>query len=153
MKKLFFTLALLGSLSGFAAQLEPNAVRINLKDATKITLAFANEPEITFNTSGLTITTLSQDPYIFEFDDIDYVDFEHLTAVDQIETNNLLFKATPQAIIIENAPDESTLAVYSLDGRTMLTTTFSGSYSIERNRLPKGIYIFKINKLTFKVSI
>ncbi len=153
MKKLFLTLALLGSMCGFAAAEEPDAVRIKPVAGDEVVILFTANPEVTYTATGVTVSS-TQDPVSFDFDDIEFIDFVRSSSVQEVAGTSVSMRVTPQALIIENAEPGSSLAVFALDGRSLLNTSIPDtSYSIDRSRLAKGVYIVRINKTTFKISL
>lgn len=150
MKKLLFMLAALGSISGFAQ--EKDALRVKPVVGEAVTFLFETKPEVSFVPTGLRITGSSTDPVAFNFDEIEFMDFVSISGTADVELSDITLRVTPQAFIIDSAPQGSSLSVYSLDGRAVLNATFSDNYTIDRSRLAGGVYIIRINKSTFKVS-
>lgn len=153
MKKFFLMLTLLGSMCGFASAEEPDAVRIKPVTGDDVVILFTANPEVTYTATGVKVSS-TQDPVSFDFDDIEFIDFVKSTSVQEVAGTPISMRVTPQALIIENVESGSSLAVYALDGRAILNTLIPDtSYSIDRSRLAKGVYIVKINKTTFKISL
>ena len=52
-----------------------------------------------------------------------------------------------------NLPHDSRVSVVTLDGRTIVSTTASDTFTLDRSSLTHGIYIVKINNFTTKISL
>lgn len=153
MKKLLLLLALLpASVFGFAAG--KNALRVQPVVGEAVTFMFDAEPEVNFTSTGVSITATGAQPVSFAFDDIESLDFPEINAVQQIDsTQGIKVSCIADAIVISNAPEQSTLEVYSIDGRKIISTVFSGDFSISRDSFAKGINIIKVNNSAFKILI
>ena len=62
-------------------------------------------------------------------------------------------RVTESALVIENAEEGSNLTIFSIDGKLLLNATIADTFSIDRSRFQKGVYIVKINKTTFKLVL
>lgn len=153
MRKITFLLALMVSLCGFAAEVEPDAVRVTPATGDPVVFLFTSNPEVTYTDTGATISTKGQNPVTFDFEDIQFIDFVKYGAVDDVVATTVTLRVTSEALLIDNAKDGDVLAIYSLDGRCVLNTTIPETYSVSRSQLGKGVYIVTINKTAFKIIL
>lgn len=153
MKKFILLLTLLGSICGFAAAEEPDAVRVKPTTGDPVVFVFSANPEITYTATGATISATGQDPVTFDFDDIEFIDFVKYGSVKEVAGTQVSLRVAQDAILIEGAESGSLLSIFTLDGRCVLNTTIPESYSVSRSLLNKGAYIIRINKTTFKILL
>ena len=153
MRKITFLLAILVSICGFAAEVEPDAVRVTPTNGDPVVFLFTSNPEVTYTDTGATIATKGQDPVTFDFDDIQFIDFVKNDAVDDVVAPAVTLRVTQDALLISNAEAGSVLSIYSLDGRCVLNTTIPESFSVSRSELNKGVYIVTINKTAFNIIL
>lgn len=151
MRKFLLLLTMLGSLCCFAA--EKDALRVVLKTGSPMLFKFESKPEVTFTPEGFDVVCPNEEGVVFQFDEVDYLDFAETVGIVQLPVSELLFWVGQTSITVENAGSESRLDVWTLDGKSVLSATFNDTYTIERPRLGKGVFIFKINNSTFKASL
>lgn len=142
---------MLGSLCCFAA--EKDALRVVLKTGSPMLFKFESKPEVIFTPEGFGVFCPNEEGVVFQFDEVDYLDFAETVGIAQLPVSELLFRVGQTSITVENAGPESRLDVWTLDGKSVLSATFNDTYTIERPRLGKGVFIFKINNSTFKASL
>lgn len=153
MKKLLLILTMLVSVCGFATAAEPDAVRVKPVGGDAILLQFTANPQVAYTTTGVTITATGQDAVTLDFDEIEFIDFVDLGSVSEVEANTVTVRVTESALVIENAEEGSNLTIFSIDGKLLLNATIADTFSIDRSRFQKGVYIVKINKTTFKLVL
>ena len=153
MKKLFLFAALLfAALAATAAK--PSMLKVNLVAGDPVTFLFDTKPEISFLGNQLRVTSLEHlAPVTFDFDNIQFLDFPEYDSVGEIPSSEITVATTPQAIVIGNLPEGSVVDVFSINGTNVFHSEASESCSIDRSRLGKGIFIVKINRTSFKISI
>lgn len=136
MKKVLLTttMALAGAAALHAADYDYPYLTLQTADGTKqsvavgsLTLTFAN---------GQLVATNDEGSYNFSL----------------VDLTKMYFTENTSAIVTmhETLPTESTVEVYAIGGRLV------GRYSSEseaRQRLDKGIYIFKCNNRTYKTTV
>lgn len=142
---------MLGSFYGFAAQ--KDALRVVLKSGSPMLFKFESKPEVNFTHEGFDVVCTNEEGVVFQFDEVDYLDFAETVGIAQLSAAELLFRVGKASIVIENAGEDSRLDVWTIDGKSVMSATFHDTYTIERTRLGKGVFIFKINNSTFKASL
>ncbi|MGM9841365.1 MAG: T9SS type A sorting domain-containing protein [Candidatus Limisoma sp.] len=140
-------------LFGVARAAEPNALQVTLKSGEPAIFLFEDSPEISFQAESLQITTLGNEPTTYEIDAVESIDFVDYGGTTSLNRSTILVATTPGQIVFRNLPAGSRVCVVALDGRTIVDTTASDSFSLDRSSLSHGVYIVKINDFTTKISI
>lgn len=153
MRKIIFLLTLMVGICAFATAEEPDAVRVKPASGDAVVFLFTANPEVTYTATGATITATGQAPVTFDFDNIEFIDFVKYGSVEDVAADAVTVRVTADALAIDNAEAGSLLAIYSLDGRCVLSTTIPESYSVSRSLFNRGAYIVRINKTAFKILL
>ncbi|MDD5871528.1 MAG: T9SS type A sorting domain-containing protein [Bacteroidales bacterium] len=140
-------------LFGVARAAEPNALQVTLKSGEPAIFLFEDSPEISFLAESLQIKTLGAEPATYEIDAVESIDFVDYGSATSLNRSTILVATTPGQIVFRNLPRGSRVCVVALDGRTIVNTTASDSFTLDRGSLSHGIYIVKINNFTTKISI
>ena len=56
-------------------------------------------------------------------------------------------------ITFGNLPVGSKVALYDLQGRCLVSAGAEGSYRMELPNLEKGVYIVKVNRMSYKITV
>ena len=140
-------------LFGIARAAEPNALQVTLKSGEPAIFLFENNPEITFIAESLKISTLGNEPTTYEIDAVESIDFVTYGSVSTPKQSTIVVASTTGHIVFGNLPHDSRVSVVTLDGRTIVSTTTSDTFTLDRSILTHDIYIVKINNFTTKISI
>lgn len=151
MKKLLLLMALSGSVMLPARA--HDSLRITPVGGEPVVIHFDHSPEISFTATGLRLTSTATDPVTFDFDEIDSMDFTSISKVESVGADEISLRLTPQALIVENAPEDSNISIFAIDGKQVLVSSFNSSCSVSRTLIPQGIYIIRINNSTFKITL
>lgn len=152
MKKLILLVALLASFVGYAADV--TALRVTPTSGEPVTFLLDEKPEINFNGEKLTVTTTGKtDGVTFEMDQIDNIDFTTVTALEKIEQPGIAVRYEAGSVTFSNIPEKSPVSVFTVDGRAVVQTTASDSFTIGVCDLEKGIYVVRIGRFTTKISL
>ena len=149
-------LMMLGALVVCAASyaVEPTAVRVTTVGGEQMQFLFSDAPEVQFAGDKLQVTSLAAaDPVTFDFDQVESIDFPTESAVTTLRKSDVTVRLTQAALEISNLPARSAVDVYSLDGRRVFHSDCEGECSVERRLLQKGLYVVKINKNSFKITL
>lgn len=151
MKHLLTTLALflVGSIAAFGSY---NFLRITTVDGDVYYFSFEKEPEISIQSDGLKVTMADSEPTSFSFENFSHFDFtdEDPTAVEG-PTLNMGWNAG--TLTLSDLAPGTIVSVYTLDGKEVLQQHVSGTFTLPRNSLPKGIYILKAGNFSVKIII
>lgn len=150
MKKIFLAIAAL--IFGLTAMAAPSHVRVNLASGDNIVLSFDSKPEIAILADGIKVTSTETDAVTYEFDDVDYIDFADLSAIEKVNDNPIRIVNLPQSIEFSNVPDGSVVKLFSLDGKLLYTGQASGTAVIAKGDYPRGVYVVVVGASSFKVS-
>ena len=142
MKKLVLILALLFSFVGAFAE---GSLNIRTKSGDVVSIKYAEQPEIKFNGTKMTITTATSDqPVVIELSDIDGIEPQKNSGIGAVADNLLT--------IMSDAAGVHFSGVAGVDGRVWVNTVVKdGEYHLYAADFAKGIYIVKINQFTTKV--
>lgn len=56
-------------------------------------------------------------------------------------------------ITFSNLPSGSSVALYDLQGRCLVSAGAEGTYRMELPSLAKGVYIVKVNRMSYKITV
>lgn len=137
------------SLAADAAEI---ALRINQTDGKTVVFAFATNPEISFDGSGLVVEVPGESPASFAFDDVESFDFTDYspTSAAAPATGISWNGAT---LTINGLGEDTTVMLYDISGRLIVKKNASGSFSLERSSLNHGIYILRAGDFTVKFTL
>ena len=148
---LFTTTVLWVTLSAFAT--EQNVVAIYQTDGQKALFAFADQPEVTYTTTDLVLTTTKttvQYP-ISQLKKIQFEMAEMPEGIDELEEDKR-FSFRDGSIVIEGGEPNSLVNIYSVSGA--LTAQYrldgNGDAVIPTQGLSGTAYIFANGSITFK---
>ena len=156
LKKLNLTLLILIVSSSVMAETVQKLV-ISKNDQTEVSFLMSEEPVVKFNESNnsrMEISTTSSKIELNTFD----LNKMTLVNIDNTKIDNLLnpsetsFTWQGDALLIDVAKDTSSIAVYGIDGKEILSKTLSaGRHALSLSSLPKGACVIKINGKTIKI--
>ena len=148
---LFTTTVLWVTLSAFAT--EQNVVAIYQTDGQKALFAFADQPEVTYTTTDLVLTTTKttvQYP-ISQLKKIQFETAEMPEGIDELEEDKR-FSFRDGSIVIEGGVPNSLVTIYTVSGA--LTAQYrldgNGNAVISTQGLRGNTYIFANGSITFK---
>ena len=148
---LFTTTVLWVTLSAFAT--EQNVVAIYQTDGQKALFAFADQPEVTYTTTDLVLTTTKttvQYP-ISQLKKIQFETAEMPEGIDELEEDKR-FSFRDGSIVIEGGVPNSLVTIYTVSGA--LTAQYrldgNGNAVISTQELRGNTYIFANGSITFK---
>ena len=125
------------------------------KNGEKIaTYALTNKPKIVFAQSEITITSNNIDikhQNLSDFSKFTYEDNTEDGIFNLLTEDKYLFDG--ESLQFPSLKANSVINVYSLNGTCVInkTTQQSGTYAIPISHLQSGVYIIKVNGLTFKI--
>ena len=130
-------------------------VTVSFHSAADQVLTVSEAGKLYFSDNYLYINEGSGIPYSFLLSAISKVTFEEGTGVENIETADVSIYPNPTAGIIHvhnHHAENSVYSLYSYDGRLLQSGTFNNDEPIDISRYAKGLYLLKIDSLTFKIS-
>lgn len=127
---------------------ELTSVRVTFASGNVATYDFSGKPELLFTDGKLTVKSGATELLSpCELDGVSMIDFvSGPVGINTPEAEALLnFRFSGDAVVISNIPSDSQLAVYTLDGKTVLSAKASGEYTISSSDLAAGVYIVRVN--------
>lgn len=120
-----------------AACFAQNTLNVHQKDGTVVKYGFSEKPTVTYTDTGIHLTTTKVE-VDYPFANLDMFTFsDEASAIDVLKT--------------EMANDD--VRIYNTNGVLLKTVKQSdGAVSFSTSELPKGIYIIKNGKTTYKIT-
>lgn len=155
MKQLRLFLIIL-SLGCMTASLQAQTVvTISFHTAADQTLTVSESGKLYFSDQYLYVNEGSGIPYSFLLSAISKITFADGTGVEDIVTDQVHIYPNPAHDYIRICNLQETSSIYSLysyDGRLLQSGTCQNDESISLSRYAKGLYLLKVDGLTFKIS-
>ena len=152
MKKLLVLLLLFFSIMAMAEEVKTKLI-IWSKTGDRVAYALAEEPKLTFAETDLVITTESVE-VSYSLDDVKRLTYEagDCTAIRDIETDKVSFRVNGESLVFPSLKPNSTVSLYLLNGTSLFRKTVqtAGEYSFQISNLNAGVYIVKVNGITYK---
>ena len=130
-----------------------NCLEVVLTSGPSATFLFEASPEITFVDSKLQITTADEASVAYDLDDVVDIQFKTLDSALAADLQSLTITATGDGILVGNLPEDSSVAVYDLNGRALIQTVASDTFAVSRQDLGRGVYVLKINNFVTKITL
>lgn len=141
------------ALSAMASEPLTNLI-VWAKDGTKVAYALVEKPKISFTTTDLIVT--SNDVKVsYALENLERFTYEKntVTGITDLGTDKTVFKFDGEALLFPSLKAFSTVSIYSTNGEQILekTVTQDGEYSFSISNLHTGVYMVKVNGLTYKI--
>ena len=153
MKKLLTVLFLFIGLSVMADEIK-NYLVVWAKDGSKTAYALIDKPKVTFTENELIIFSKGVDVN-FPLDDMDRFTYEvsDITAIRDLKTDEVKFKMDGESLLFPALRANSSVSIYTLDGHQIFKKEIqiAGEYSFPLSNLNAGVYLVKLNGLTYKI--
>ena len=151
--RLFLIILSLGFMS--ASLQAQTVVTISFHTAADQILTVSESGKLYFSDQYLYVNEGSGIPYSFLLSAISKITFAEGSGVEDIVTDQIHIYPNPanDYIRIHNFQGPlSTYSLYSYDGRLLLSGTCQNDEPISLSRYAKGLYLLKVDGLTFKIS-
>ena len=156
MKKIliiFINLVIIGNLTLKADEPKTNLV-VWAKDGTQVAYALAKEPELTFTETDLIISTYDVEVN-YSLENVDRITYESSETVSimNLQTGKSSFRLDSESLLFPALSVNSTVSLYSINGTLVFNKTIqtAGEYSFPLSGLNSGVYLVKVNGLTYKI--
>lgn len=153
MKKLtLFSLLLFCSCLGMVAQ---NTLRVVLKSGSVVSYTFSEKPALTFHDVTLVVST-ETNSVEYPFADVEKMDFMADINEGALGLQSLAkaeISLTPGTVTLSGVKPQSKVVVYDLNGKAVQTHSAdaSGNLVFSTASLPKGAYVVKTDKVSYKI--
>ncbi len=152
MRKLLLILAMAVAVVASAAD-APTAVRVQPTSGDAVTFLFETSPELQMHAKRFTVTSTAHPAGVtFEFDAVESIDFVATSSVENTEMPGIIMTMDNGTLNFSNVPENSPVSVYTTDGRMVVNTSASDTFSLSLNDMAQGIYIVRVAGFVTKVS-
>lgn len=151
-KKTILSLLLITFMTICSAQVN---VEIQLINSGTQSFSISEAGKIYFDNGYLMVDDGNYVPFSFSISDIQKVLFSGTTSVETIENDNIRIYPNPATTFLRISSDsinDSQYQIYSIDGRLLMSGVCRQEETINISKLPKGLYLIKVDGKTFKIS-
>lgn len=126
------------------------------KDGSKVAYSLGENPKITFTETEIEIE--NSDVLVFyPLENLLRFTYEkdESSSVKDISSDHIYFKYNKESLQFFGLKEYSTISICTLNGMLIHKTRISksGDYSYPLSHLNSGVYIIKINELSYKISV
>lgn len=151
-KKTIFSLLFLSGIILCSAQVN---VEVQLISSGTQSFSVSETGKIYFDNGFLMVDDGDNIPFSFPLSDIRKILFSGATSVETIESDHIRIYPNPATTFLRISSDlnsDSRYQIFSIDGRLLMSGACKQEETINISRLPKGLYLIKVDGKTFKIS-
>ena len=151
-KKTILSLLFLTGMLLCSAQVN---VKIELIGSGTQSFSVSEAGKIYFDNGYLMVDDGNSVPFSFLLSDIQKVLFSGGTSVETIESDHIRIYPNPATTFLRISSDsnkDSYYQIFSIDGKLLVSGVCRQEETINISRLPKGMYLIKVDGKTFKIS-
>lgn len=151
-KKTIFSLLFLSGIILCSAQVN---VEVQLISSGTQSFSVSETGKIYFDNGFLMVDDGDNIPFSFPLSDIRKILFSGATSVETIESDHIRIYPNPATSFLRISSDlnsDSRYQIFSIDGRLLMSGVCKQEETINISRLPKGLYLIKVDGKTFKIS-
>ena len=153
MKKVYATLI----LAVFALPLwssDYNTVVVSLRDGTEVTIKMSKQLTLQFDDTNLNAKSETIDINIpkDKITNFTHTYMQDTNGIDTPEVNDVI-SFENNGVRIDNLPANSIITLYTLTGQLVREVLAEGECFLAFQDFKKGIYILKINSISYKINI
>lgn len=130
-------------------------VEVQLISSGTQSFSVSEAGKIYFDNGYLMVDDGNDAPFSFPLSDIRKVLFSGTTSVETIENDHIRMYPNPATTFLRISSDrnsDSRYQIFSIDGRLLMSGVCKQEETINISRLPKGLYLIKVDGKTFKIS-
>ena len=130
-------------------------VEVQLISSGTQSFSVSEAGKIYFDNGYLMVDDGNDSPFSFPLSDIRKVLFSGTTSVETIESDHIRIYPNPATTFLRISSDrnsDSRYQIFSIDGRLLMSGVCKQEETINISRLPKGLYLIKVDGKTFKIS-
>ena len=125
------------------------------KNGSIVAFALCDNPKLTFTETDIQITGRNID-VTYALDNMALITYEaedYVTPIKDIETEDVSFNLTGESLLFPALKANSKVSIYSLNGTLIFKKSVQadGEYSFPLSNLDIGVYIIKVNGITYKI--
>lgn len=151
-KKTIFCLLFLSGIILCSAQVN---VEVQLISSGTQSFSVSETGKIYFDNGFLMVDDGDNIPFSFPLSDIRKILFSGATSVETIESDHIRIYPNPATSFLRISSDlnsDSRYQIFSIDGRLLMSGACKQEETINISRLPKGLYLIKVDGKTLKIS-
>lgn len=151
-KKTIFCLLFLSGIILCSAQVN---VEVQLISSGTQSFSVSETGKIYFDNGFLMVDDGDNIPFSFPLSDIRKILFSGATSVETIESDHIRIYPNPATSFLRISSDlnsDSRYQIFSIDGRLLMSGVCKQEETINISRLPKGLYLIKVDGKTLKIS-
>ena len=151
-KKTILSLLVLSDILLCSAQVN---VEVQLISYGTQSFSVSEAGKIYFDNGYLMVDDGNDIPFSFPLSDIRKVLFSGTTSVETIESDHIRIYPNPATTFLRISNDrnsDSRYQIFSIDGRLLMSGVCKQEETINISKLPKGLYLIKVDGKTFKIS-
>ena len=126
------------------------------KDGTQVAYVLAEKPKVTFTDTDLVITSNGVEVN-YSLDNMARFTYEDntTTAITNLQTGKASVKLDGESLLFPALKANSTVSLYSLNGTLIFQKKIQedGKYAFSLSNLNTGVYIVKVNGITYKITL
>ena len=127
---------------------------VETKDHTETTYMLSNRPQVIFMGNSLRVVSGNFDT-TYEMADILRFTYRTMkvSGINEVRQADTTVDYENGELIIGQLPQGADVGVYALDGKLVrqLKARRSGTYRLQLGELPRGVYLVKANRVTYKI--
>jgi len=153
MKHTILSLFIVVAALSIAPSIQAQNMVLRLQGGTDQTIPLSNLQKITFSNSNLVLNYVSGATQSYGFSSLEKLYFSPYTALKKTSSpkSDIIFNSSDNQIHFRNlAEGNYPVAIYRMDGITVLSTTISNNESIDMSGFPASIYLVRINNQVLK---
>ena len=130
-------------------------VELQLIDSGTQSFSVSEAGKIYFDNGYLMVDDGNNVPFSFLLSDIRKVLFSNPVSIETVESDHIRIYPNPATTFLRISSDlnrDSHYQIFSIDGRLLMSGVCKQEETINIGRLPKGLYLIKVDGKTFKIS-
>ena len=124
------------------------------KNSEKVVFVLLNKPKITFSRTDLIVSTDGLE-FSYPLNDLSHFTFENLleTPVADIKTDDVVFRMEGESLLFPSLDESTLISIYKTNGVLVFQKKIktAGQYIFPLLDLKSGVYIVKVNNLSYKI--
>lgn len=150
-KFLLFAIMALVALTALAARY--NVVSVNLTDGSHVDIVLTDGLQLNFSETHLVATGGTAEVSVEKSRIADFTHRLDESALDATKVTGEGFSYADGYLHFTSLPAGSTISIYTTGGALLCSEVASGSHSIPVSTLSAGVYVVRVNNVSYKISV